>query len=254
MSEPTVEAVAEIKNAFLRHQVRLLSAALQPSSSWRETPNSESNEAPPGSSQQLSDRSIEAAMTRLNQKFKLHNSAVYSLAAQHHIAEQIEQLYFVDVKRVLRATGDVDADATVIDCDTDLTQPSTIAILPKVWDEVHLRDDVEHDSEDERRYAVLRSRLEKASKEREDQRRKLEQYRALAKLLEPYENAQENIQPNLVGRDAELSRELERMRVLLARVQGKAKLAGLGSRRNQDEKREERSQQDRLNSVMMEIT
>jgi hypothetical protein len=43
----------------------------------------------------------------------------------------------------------------------------------------------------------------------------------LQTLLEPFANAQENIQPNLVTRDGELGRELERMRILLARVTGR---------------------------------
>ena len=40
-------------------------------------------------------------------------------------------------------------------------------------------------------------------------------------LLEPFTNAQENVQPNLVTRDGELGKELERMRILLARVAGR---------------------------------
>ena len=40
-------------------------------------------------------------------------------------------------------------------------------------------------------------------------------------LLEPFTNAQENVQPNLVTRDGELGKELERMRILLARVTGR---------------------------------
>lgn len=42
-------------------------------------------------------------------------------------------------------------------------------------------------------------------------------------LLKPFTNAQENIQPNLVTRDGELGKELERMRILLARVTGRVK-------------------------------
>lgn len=40
----------------------------------------------------------------------------------------------------------------------------------------------------------------------------------LRQLLEPFQDPQENIQPNLVTKDGELSKELERMKVLLARV------------------------------------
>lgn len=40
----------------------------------------------------------------------------------------------------------------------------------------------------------------------------------LRDYLKPFKDAQENIQPNLVTKDGELSKELERMKVLLARV------------------------------------
>lgn len=42
--------------------------------------------------------------------------------------------------------------------------------------------------------------------------------RQLRQLLEPFQDPQEDIQPNLVTKDGELSKELERMKVLLARV------------------------------------
>jgi hypothetical protein len=51
----------------------------------------------------------------------------------------------------------------------------------------------------------------------------LARYKQLQTLLEPFANAQENIQPNLVTRDGELGKELERMRILLARVTGRVK-------------------------------
>jgi len=40
----------------------------------------------------------------------------------------------------------------------------------------------------------------------------------LRDYLKPFKDAQENIQPNLVTKGGELSKELERMKVLLARV------------------------------------
>jgi hypothetical protein len=40
-------------------------------------------------------------------------------------------------------------------------------------------------------------------------------------MLEPFENATETVQPNLVARDGELEKELEKMRLLVARVSGR---------------------------------
>jgi hypothetical protein len=39
--------------------------------------------------------------------------------------------------------------------------------------------------------------------------------------LEPFREPQDNVQPNLVTRDGELVRELEKMRMLVARVSGR---------------------------------
>lgn len=51
----------------------------------------------------------------------------------------------------------------------------------------------------------------------------------MQQLLEPFREPQKNIQPNLVTRDGELVQELDKMRMLVARVggrveQGKKKL------------------------------
>jgi hypothetical protein len=49
----------------------------------------------------------------------------------------------------------------------------------------------------------------------------LAQYKQLEALLEPFKNPQENIQPNLLTRDGELVREIDKMRMLVARVAGR---------------------------------
>lgn len=70
------------------------------------------------------------------------------------------------------------------------------------------------------RYEALHKRLTALDSARREQQDRLARYRQLATLLEPFENAQDTIQPNLVTRDGELGKELHRMRVLLARVTG----------------------------------
>lgn len=47
------------------------------------------------------------------------------------------------------------------------------------------------------------------------------QYKQLEALLEPFKNPQENIQPNLLTRDGELVQEIDKMRMLVARVAGR---------------------------------
>ena len=69
-----------------------------------------------------------------------------------------------------------------------------------------------------RRYKALHSRLTTLTERRAAAQEKLVQMKQLQQLLEPFKDAQENIQPNLVTKDGELSKELERMKVLLARL------------------------------------
>ncbi len=56
---------------------------------------------------------------------------------------------------------------------------------------------------------------------RTELRERVARYKALKEMLLPFENAKENIQPNLITRDGEMERELERMRMLIARVTGR---------------------------------
>lgn len=71
------------------------------------------------------------------------------------------------------------------------------------------------------RYKRLRERLANLDSLRQQRQRRLDQLRQLHRLLEPFDEPQNNIQPNLVTRDGELVRELEKMRMLVARVSGR---------------------------------
>ena len=71
------------------------------------------------------------------------------------------------------------------------------------------------------RYKQLRARLVALSEARTVQRVELAQAEGLRELLRPFNRARENVQPNLVTMDEELAREVERMKVLVARVRDK---------------------------------
>lgn len=71
------------------------------------------------------------------------------------------------------------------------------------------------------RYQQLRARLVELDSQRQQQRRRLAQYKQLQTLLEPFKDPQKNVQPNLITRDGELGQELDRMRMLVARVAGR---------------------------------
>lgn len=72
-----------------------------------------------------------------------------------------------------------------------------------------------------KRYKFLRERLVKLDAERKKREDKLLQYKHLKSLLEPFEDPLNTIQPNLATRDGELGAELDRMRMLLAKVASK---------------------------------
>jgi hypothetical protein len=68
------------------------------------------------------------------------------------------------------------------------------------------------------------------------QRQKIAQFKRFQQLLKPFENPQESIQPNIVTRDGELGKELDRMRILMARVAGRVgELEGCPSGENEED-------------------
>lgn len=71
------------------------------------------------------------------------------------------------------------------------------------------------------RYQQLRKDLVDCDQRRQQKQQHLEQLRHLQRLTEPFKNPQHDIQPNLVTRDGELIQELEKMRMLVARVGGR---------------------------------
>jgi DNA repair exonuclease SbcCD ATPase subunit len=99
-----------------------------------------------------------------------------------------------------------------------------IGKLPSNWD---TSEDAEIELEDERAevnqddYIEAVARLQDLSARRLTLQQKLNTYQTLLSLLEPYCKPQENIQPNLVGRDAPLALDLAQTRTLAIRVAGR---------------------------------
>ena len=205
--------MTDTKVAFLRQQVRLLSAVLQPSATWRDFgEESVEGDIPP--------KVIDDVMNKVNEKLKQHNRSVYSTAAQRHQAEQIDTLYWQDVQR---HEASAESGTTVVDKHVDLMSAEAVERLPEEYADSKIMavEGEEEDAEEARQYQELRELLIELIRKRDKQNARLEQYKHLQSMLAPFENAQENVQPNLVTRDGELGKELERMRVLLARVTGR---------------------------------
>jgi hypothetical protein len=216
-------SITQRKQTFLATQVRLLSAPLSvPASAYTSLPS-------------LSDKSLTDLLAKVNEKIQANNRSVFPPQAQRHIAEQIHTLYWNEVLAEYTAARSAGTEIagpqpgeTMVRSELDLLSLDGATQLGETWDEVvavtgdggveealRSRPGTEQFAQ---RYAEERAQLLELCRRRDEAEIKLARYRRLQEMLEPYKNPQENIQPNLVTRDGELSREMDRMRVLLARV------------------------------------
>jgi hypothetical protein len=86
---------------------------------------------------------------------------------------------------------------------------------------------------DAARYQELQGRLEKLNERRKVARETVDRYKAAKKLLEPFQGEENGLQESLVTKNGHLERELERMRMLMLRVE--RGIAGLEGRERVDE-------------------
>lgn len=208
--------VVEAKTAFLRQQIRLLSATLQPSSQWRDN-------APAIEEPELSDKVVEDVMNKVNAKIKQHNRLVYSAASTRHVAEQIDVLYWNSVSEggIGSAETDFESGLLPVKKTTDLTDEESLSSLPSNLEQLIPADSSSsqpYTPSDSAAYSTALTRLSSLHARHTAIQNKLNQLKALKALLEPYKEPQKNIQPNLVTRNGDLGKELDRMRVLIARV------------------------------------
>lgn len=142
-----------------------------------------------------------------------------------HVVEQIDSLYWNSATRnideELDSATDVLDDANTVYQNDDLTQDEHISKLPTHWDtsaEPSSSRDTETTQDD---YLASVSHLQDLSARRQMLQNKLNAYRTLLSLLEPYRKPKENIQPNLVWKDSPLAPELTKLRTLAIRVVGR---------------------------------
>ncbi|KAI1761934.1 kinetochore Sim4 complex subunit Fta4 [Hypoxylon sp. FL1150] len=237
MAPPTILAH---KSSFLTAQTLQLSQSLAPSAAWREA---NSNAAEGG----LSDRVVDEVLYRANHALQQHARRVYAPQASRHVAEQIEALYLEAAEKAVRGDGggggegedtaeggglggrDVDGEARFLRVGADFASDEVISTLPGTWD-LHSPSQAEASPPEAQRYADLAASLVSLSARRKEARERLDRLRRMRDLLVPFTSSDANgvdigggaglekVQPNLVTRDGELEKELERMRVLLVRV------------------------------------
>ena len=204
-------SITSLKAGFIRSQVRHLETPLEPSTQWRDL-------LPESDQGQLSDKTINDLVAKVNEKIRQHNRLIFSSQSQRHVAEQVESLHW---NLVSEDTERAEIDTVVIRKDQELAETRQIQSLPEDYDDLHLHPDHERQEDEAQRYTRLREELLEVSARRDMLKKKLTQYEHLKKLMQPLDDPQKNIQPNLTSRDGELSQELDRMRVLLARITGR---------------------------------
>ncbi|KAI0206577.1 kinetochore Sim4 complex subunit Fta4 [Astrocystis sublimbata] len=231
MAPPTLIAH---KSTFLTTQTLHLSQSLAPSPAWRAA----NDRAEDG----VSARAVDDAMYRLNHILTQHNRRVYAPQASRLVAEQIEGLFYAETQRALRGADDdeeADGDRERLRVGTDYTTKEAISSLPPTW-ALHKPREAESHPPEARRYTELTESLTTLSTKRQEALERVTRLRRMAALLAPFESpaeespdssslsqsqnqsaAKTTIQDNLVTRNGEIELELERMRLLLARVAGR---------------------------------
>ncbi|RYP03723.1 hypothetical protein DL764_004947 [Monosporascus ibericus] len=253
MPPPTILAH---KTDFLNAQTLQLSQALTPSNAWRRASNKRRAAVRSGdkgnendSATPLSEKAVDDALYRLNHALLQHSRRVYAPQATRHVAEQIEALYLEAGERGVRAGDDEDEDE---DADGHVGMhpdgvtaeggrrlrvgvdfKGAIASLPPTWDQhpsAARASQAESHPLEARRYADLATQLAALASRRRESRERVDRLRRMQALLAPFADAAQQVQPNLVTRNGEVEKELERMRVLLVRVAGRVAQLPDGSR------------------------
>ncbi|KAB5539460.1 kinetochore complex Fta4 of Sim4 subunit, or CENP-50-domain-containing protein [Coniochaeta sp. 2T2.1] len=206
MAEPPQTVLAQ-KSNFLILQTRLLSQPIAPSHSWRRA----NDEADDG----LAEKAVDDALFRLNHLLQQHSRRVHAPQATRHVAEQIDRLYWHDAERTIER----EAEGYGLKVN-DLTESEAIDSLPPTWEserEAHAY------SMEARRYADFVSRLQELNERKKQAEGTVARLRQMKALLDPFQADEDGrgVQENLVTRDGEVEKELERMRMLLARVGGR---------------------------------
>lgn len=121
-----------------------------------------------------------------------------------------------------------------------------IAQLPATWSE----EAEAAAPEKAARYQELQRQLAELSERRRAARERVERYRALKGLLVPFEEG--NVQGNLVVKGGEVESELERMKLLMVRVQ--RGIQGLEGKEGEGEGMDvdvERDEQEKVSAVLL---
>ncbi|RBA09866.1 hypothetical protein FPRO05_05802 [Fusarium proliferatum] len=208
-SRPAAPTIPSLKQSFITSQTTLLSQPIAPSPSWQET-NDASDEAIP-------ERVVQEVLYNLNHTIQQHCRRVYPPQASRSIAEQINDVYTKDAERKVGGPADTEGG---IGRELDLTEDKSIEALPASW---HLEKDINDYPMETKRYADAVQQLTELNDQRKQLRDKVARLKRLQTIVEPLKTDENGagIQENLLTRNGPVEKELERMRILLARVGGR---------------------------------
>ncbi|KAH6683094.1 kinetochore Sim4 complex subunit Fta4 [Halenospora varia] len=219
-----VPTIIDLKTSFLQTQIRALSAPLNPSQDFLSDPIAAEENT-------LRQKSIDDALFKLNGLLKKHNRLAYAPQALRHVAEQVDKLYWDSGERgVIGVGGEEWAERGC-----DIRTESIIEKLPEQWSE----EAESKAPEKAARYQKLQQRLTELNEKRRAAKEKVERYKALKELLVPFEEPEINVQENLVVKGGEVEKELERMKMLMLRVQ-----RGMGGLEKKDSRDEDEMEVD----------
>ncbi len=90
--------------------------------------------------------------------------------------------------------------------------------MPEVWDEPV---EAQRLPQEAGRYILVAQQLQNLNQRRAELKARIAKYKEHKKMLELLDDPKENVQENLCTKDGDVEAELQRMRMLLARVQGR---------------------------------
>ncbi|RKF81585.1 putative kinetochore protein [Golovinomyces cichoracearum] len=215
--------IIELKAAFLRQQVHILSEPLQPSEDFYASRLSTQSTLRP--------KIVQAGLRKLNQRLKRHNQLAYGRKAQRHLAEQIDQLSWQTHSPKILSTKE--HDGAWLEFGTDYCASEIIEQLPDEWpyddddgdDETRREknnDRVEEEGGSEhfslQKYVELRTKLAQLNTLRNSLQHRVANLKKLQNAVNLL-NRPDEIQANLITRGGELEQELDRMCRLMLRVE-----------------------------------
>ncbi|KAF1972559.1 hypothetical protein BU23DRAFT_467820 [Bimuria novae-zelandiae CBS 107.79] len=210
------KTVVEQKQQFLQSRKQYLSRGIVPSEKLKQLAHDGGVEL----------SVLKGVVDKVNRELKQHSRRVYSRQMTEHVVEHIDAFYWDSGTRdvddeTADATTDAADEGTAIAQNDDLTQDSCIAKLPARWDTSSDPRPSPSDLVDQDDYLSAVTRLQTLSAQRLTLQQKLNTYRTLLALLEPYRKPKDNVQPNLVWKQTPLADELGKTRTLAIRVAGR---------------------------------